>query len=165
MEVKRGFSQNPKEISWRRKAPYGPWAQEPDWAVWEHDNGYQCFTRRNSGGAWCGYVVVDPRHPINITLESQYGKQDLTSCNPVYLEVHGGVTWHASMNFDEVGIRALVVGFDCAHSGDKVPLTGSFSGLPDVYRDLDYAIEQTNHLADQINEYAPLWQLVEAGKQ
>ena len=46
--------------AWKR----GQWDAEPlDKAVWVH-NGYDCMIKRNSYGAWCGYVAVKQGHKL-----------------------------------------------------------------------------------------------------
>src|SRR5690606_2867991 len=43
----------------------GPWSNEPDLVWWIcEETGYACVTRRNSFGAWCGFVGVEFNHPL-----------------------------------------------------------------------------------------------------
>lgn len=75
----------------------GPWQSEPDKIVWRDEaTGLTSMIRRaGSLGHLCGYVAVEPSHPL-------HGKQDsITQENPdgsttyLYLElqVHGGITF------------------------------------------------------------------------
>jgi hypothetical protein len=108
---------------------------EGDYFEWI--NTLNCFIRRNSMGAWCGYTIIPKSFPLDFEQE-------------INLDCHGGITYQ-SINID----GDLVVGFDCAHSGDLVPKLGvplfkmdtiDFS----IYRDKQYVIDEVNHMVEQI---------------
>src|SRR4051794_33398699 len=45
--------------------PRGPWTEEPDKKQWrDAETGFACLVVRNPGGALCGYVGVEPSHPL-----------------------------------------------------------------------------------------------------
>lgn len=138
---------------WREEAGPGPWSSEPDWAVWEDPSGLTCAVQRNGYGTWCGYVWVDT-HPLR--------GGSLDKGDPVWLDCHGGVTWHGRMTIPEAGLDGIAVGFDCNHSSDMAPKYaqeewGRFRG---TYRTMDYAVNETRSLADQIAAFDPLQQLI-----
>lgn len=74
---------------------------------------YKYTIRLNFVGCFCGYVAVDPSHPL-------HGK----TCDELQgLNVHGGVTYSDSMNVnDDADPQALdtawCIGFDTAHGCD-----------------------------------------------
>ena len=138
----------------------GPWDDEPDRAEWRDEaTGRPCLAVRNSMGAWCGYVAVDPGHPL-----CDGGRDDLD------LDVHGGVTYAGKCN-DHVchtplpGEPADVtwIGFDCGHCGDLMPLMRMRERELDAklgrrlaspygkeYRTLDYVRTECAKLAAQV---------------
>lgn len=131
-----------------KKFPGGPWAHGPDREEFKHA-GLPCLLLRNKFGAWCGYVAVRAAHPY-------YGR-DTSGEGVTDLEVHGGVTFAGHCRGEichqpEPGEPDDVwwLGFDCAHAGDVLP------GLPintfsdAVYRDINYAREETKQLAEQL---------------
>src|ERR1700735_970898 len=62
----------------------GPWQNEPDFEVWlDKDTNYFCLARRNTLGAWCGYVILDKDHPC-------YNIEGLDGFSKI--DVHWGVT-------------------------------------------------------------------------
>lgn len=63
----------------------GPWDGEPDKVSWtDPATGRPCLAVRNPVGAWCGYVAVDPGHPLH---GQDYDVPDVV--------VHGGLTYAA----------------------------------------------------------------------
>jgi hypothetical protein len=140
--------------------PSGPWDDEGfDWGVWvDQESGLQCVVRRGGAGAWCGYVIVPREHPINKRVEAFGQVQNLTSGNPVWLDVHGGVTFHGSFELEARGLTGIAVGFDCAHFGDLVPRYADQD--TGEYRTAQFAIDEVHLLARQIAEYNRLEQLV-----
>jgi hypothetical protein len=102
---------------------------EGDYFEWI--NTLNCFIRRNSMGAWCGYTIIPKSFPLDFEQE-------------INLNCHGGITYQ-SINTD----GNLVVGFDCAHHGDLIPKLGvnfDFS----IYRDKQYVIDEVNNMVEQI---------------
>lgn len=135
----------------------GPWDDEPDKVSWtDPATGRPCLIHRGPSGALCGYVAVDPGHPLH---GAGYDDADGTG-----VEVHGGLTYadrcqdtdsEASgiCHVPEPGAPEDVwwFGFDCAHAGDLAPRYADedlqFSGRPDVYRTVDYVVGEVERLA------------------
>lgn len=124
---------------WRDKI-HGEWDGEANKYCFIH-NGMPCVVHRARQGHLCGYVGI----PVPWEMELDSGD----------LDVHGGVTW------DDVYDGYRWVGFDCAHAYDLVPeyemvseieaLERLRAHLPKTeYRNIDYVIQQTRKLADQI---------------
>ncbi len=137
----------------------GPWQQELDRLEWRH-NGMPCqMVRHNTLGHWCGYVGVPFGHPW-------YGKH--YSDDAINVRVHGGLTYAEKGNV-HVGSIAQPgnpehfwwFGFDCAHSGDVSPgmnywLAETWAWDSSIYRTLAYVQNETNELAEQLQEVACL---------
>lgn len=144
----------------------GPWADEPDKAVWVHPNGLDCMIHRGPSGALCGYVGVPEDHPL-------FG----TSYDEVGVDVHGGLTYSNKCQEGEdpaFGIchvpqpgrpdNVWWFGFDCAHCDDFTPRTDAllrkhgadidlFPGK-EHYRTFAYVEAEVNRLAEQIRAFA-----------
>ncbi len=111
---------------------------EGDYYEWT--NTLKCFIQRNHMNAWCGYTIIPKSFPIDFEQE-------------ININCHGGVTYQS---VDENG--DLIVGFDCAHSGDLVPklleLQDNFHYLlmneNSFYRDKQYVIDEVNSMVEQI---------------
>jgi hypothetical protein len=137
--------------------PPGPWHDEPSKVQWpDPETGLACMIKRGPMGVWCGYVGIDPTHPL-------YGK----SYDPIEstIDVHGGLTYAAACDGDEENGICHVpgpgepeplwwFGFDCGHAFDIAPrLLGIDHALfPDtrVYRDQAFVTDETTKLAAQI---------------
>lgn len=93
--------------------------------------GIDCEIKRNNIYCWCGYLLI----------ESDF-KDDIN------VSVHGGIT------FDDTKDGIRKIGFDCAHSGDRVPFYDIFDlhYSSNVYRDKEYVISEVKQMADQILE-------------
>ena len=167
MNMITGTEREPGDY-WRDTAVRGEWETEPhDWGSWVDDEtGLVCLIRRNHSGAWCGYVIVPPGHPIfaqSPASDDDAYHDDLTTGCPVWLDVHGGVTFDGHLRCDPAGVRGHAVGFDCAHSRDVVPRYAGdryFGGSSGEYRTTGFAVEQVTALAKQIAEYQPIAQLI-----
>ena len=120
-------------------------------AIYEHDvyamkiAGFFCMIRRNHSGAFCGYIAI----PQSKGFEAlDLGRlQNALSC-------HGGITYADSDSpvGDELNCGYAVsmwLGFDCAHSGDQVPISGMV-GSSGTYRNVTYVIQQLHDLVVQI---------------
>lgn len=156
MSVKTGtYTARPVE---RNEWKSGPWDLEPfDWAAWEdEETGFVCALKRNHSGTWCGYVVLPFDHPIRRYKDGDMG--DLQSGNPVWLDVHGGVTFDGPFRLEEADIAGVAVGFDCNHWQDLCPRYTAMS--EGEYRTADYAMGEVRSLARQIADFLPLEQLV-----
>jgi len=126
-----------------------PWENEPDFEEWVHKGtGYRCRVMRNESTlSLCGYVAV----PIGNKLRGM-SYQD---AKEVGVHGHGGLTFGDKMD------RRKWFGFDCAHSGDLVPMfhiRQILSGYPTdiaqltkgVYRTFDWVKQETEKLAYSI---------------
>lgn len=133
-----------------RKWPKGPWDDEPNEEMFEHD-GFQCVILRNGMGALCGYVVVPASHPIY-----QDTWQNLTS-----LDVHGGITFSetgkyfnkhvASFGIENIIVdnNSWVIGFDTCHWNDYIPGIPS-SASPKYYKTFEYVKNEIINLVKQL---------------
>lgn len=133
-----------------------PWELEPNSACWvDTQTLTQCTARRGPSGHWCGYVGVPKGHPA---FGADYGDIDVS--------VHGGLTFAGTMDADPEGLWWL--GFDCAHLGDLVPghLRYGEPGVDEVYRDLDYVIQECAELAGQLSRPIRIrrWRLEEPAR-
>ncbi len=89
----------------------------------------------------CGYVELPKEHKL-------YGS--FSEENFYNIEVHGGVTYTGKREFKQQNyIADYVVGFDCGHDGDLSP---SIKLYEEVYRNIEYVINECNNLAKQLKE-------------
>jgi hypothetical protein len=101
---------------------------------WDPTGTLLCHISRNSQGSWCGYVTI----PKCFSIDYKDDYLDL-SC-------HGGITYQSPNDDGD-----MVIGFDCAHSGDLTPfLKFTFDIDGGVYRDRAYVTNEVNFLADQV---------------
>lgn len=122
----------------------GEWDHEPDKEQFYYRE-VPCLIVRNSLGALCGYAGVYPGHP--------WFKVDY---DEICVEVHGGLTYSDKCagvichvpKPDEPPVWWL--GFDTAHSGDRIPGLKEYDG--DWYKNIDYVRAECRNLADQIIE-------------
>jgi hypothetical protein len=82
----------------------GEWVDEPDRVEFGY-KGVWCQIGRSQSGALCGYIFISQDHPWAIENECE-----------IPCDVHGGCTY--SQTYGAI----WKVGFDCAHSGDLIPL-------------------------------------------
>lgn len=149
----------------------GPWRDEPDKVSWtDPATGRPCLIHRGPGGALCGYVAVDPGHPL-------HGIGFTDDAMPV-LDVHCGVSYSEGCQDspdESSGICHVPApgapdnvwwfGFHCASFRDVEPSTAAFLAevlgsnplrqrLSDgqTYRDVAYVIGQCERLARQLTE-------------
>ena len=134
----------------------GPWQSEPDKKQWrDPETGLACLVVRGPSGALCGYVGVEPGHPLH---GKDYDGADM--------EVHGGLTFADSCGHGDDPSEGIChipgagepddvwwFGFDCGHYGDLSP---AYAALPSpflrggVYRDLAYVESEVQSLARQL---------------
>ena len=127
-----------------------PWENEPDFEEWiDKKTGYRCRVKRNESTlSLCGYVAV----PIGNKVRGMtYDEAGLAG-----VHAHGGLTFGDKMD----GHKWF--GFDCAHSGDLVPMMymryvvreggeNTHIYTPDeTYRTFDWVKKETAKLADSI---------------
>jgi hypothetical protein len=138
--------------------------------TWQSKVGLTCHAVRETPLAhWRGYVTIPQGHifygkdyndcikPNRCHEPSAYHYCEHTA--EYMLSVHGGITFAGNpgpnwipaptipTNEDPVDPNEWWLGFDCAHAGDDYPSSAFHEG---VYRDLNYVIEQCEHLAEQL---------------
>lgn len=143
--------------------PEGLWDGEPDKVQWQdEETGMPCLAVRHpTSGHWCGYVGVEPGHPL-------HGK-DYEEPN---VDVHGGLTFADACRpteTEETGVchvpgkgepdHVWWFGVDCAHCDDYSPLDRKWAnerGYPftiwpeSSYKTLDFVKAQCAALALQL---------------
>lgn len=140
----------------------GPWDDEPDKVSWtDEETDLPCLLVRNQMGAWCGYVAVEPGHPL-------HGTDGYT----VDLRCHGGITFSdfCQKRGPEEGRICHIptpgrsgnvywFGFDAAHAFDLVPSMvrlwgelGYTSREHLSYRSASYMRAECESLARQLKE-------------
>lgn len=151
----------------------GPWTDEPDKISWTDEaTGRPCLIVRGPVGALCGYVAVDPGHPLHgadysppFDLENDRNAMDRWEAEHGEIEVHGGLTYAAGCAHSDDEAEGIChvpepgqpddvwwFGFDCSHYRDLSPgiaLHGpAFAG--DIYRSVGYVVGQVKSLARQL---------------
>jgi hypothetical protein len=145
----------------------GPWREEPDRVEWRA-HGRLTLMARNSYGAWCGYVGVEPDHPWRVQ-----------NYNDIGANVHGGVTFGAASggmigHSAEPAGGVWWIGFDCVHFMDYAPAMAALlrhlrttsplaaqrpedfrQRMFDTYRHLEGVRRETERLALQAAEVIP----------
>lgn len=116
------------------------------WSVYK---GFECVvSKHDTMGHYCGYVGIPKGHP-------DWGK----GYDEVDIVVHGGLTFSeqgdGSKNFPNK--EKWYFGFDCAHVGDFIPMTGYriALGLFDINShkwSLKEIVEETENMAKQFSE-------------
>lgn len=144
--------------------PSGPWDSEPDKVQWKDEKtGMPCLAvRHGTSGHWCGYVGVNPDHPL---YEKDYGAPSV--------DVHWGLTFADSCQKSEsesVGVchvpepgepdHVWWFGFDCAHCEDFSPRDKKYEkergwSTYGTYKTLRFVQNQCAHLASQLAQDAP----------
>lgn len=115
--------------------PVGPWQSEPD-TVYFCYAGYSCYILRIAKmGHLCGYVALPAEEFELIDIDS--------------IQVHGGIT-AAGDGSDYTLTAARVIGFDCAHSGDHIPILGMPQSKNTVYRTIEFVTQELHSLVKQI---------------
>jgi hypothetical protein len=126
-----------------------PWESEPDSLDFEAD-GLPCAMRRGLHGIWCGYVGIDPEHPLfglptnhplklppawfanrrglegtgpmDVLMHVLHGKPLDEACEiSLAFQVHGGVNYAHDHAPDHEPDGRWWFGFDCGHAGDYLP--------------------------------------------
>lgn len=134
----------------------GPWVNEPDAQECVVED-MICALQRNPSGAWCGYVAVDRVSRLFGVPYDAFSEQGI--------DVHGGLTFSGHRNAITIAGKTWApnelwwFGFDCAHAGDFVPAFAELVGhIPngfgayDVYRDINYAAQESFKLARQLRD-------------
>jgi hypothetical protein len=130
---------------------HGPWLTEPDRIEWRSEHGFVCLMHRNTMGAWCGYVGVEPGHPW-------HGQR----FDEIAAGVHGGLTYAAGCaghicHVPEPGEPEHLywLGFDAGHAFDLTPGMSVISERFSLffhdaeYRDEAYVRAEVEKLAQQ----------------
>lgn len=148
----------------------GPWADEPDKAVWvDEATDLDCMIVRGPHGGLCGYVGVPEGHPwyrvgFADCVAECGGEREWTFCDHTpesRVEVHGGLTFSALCSPSDEGPERGIChigdgrpevwwfGFDCAHAWDLTPRLGGYTDDL-VYRDFAYVQGEIALLAAQL---------------
>lgn len=138
-----------KDLIDKSSWPRGEWDNEPDNLGWvDEETGLYCKIKRNMKlGNLCGYVTVPN---LNGICDDDY-------CDHLDIQVHGGITF--SMKKD----GGHVFGFDCAHSGDLLPVVkmnyimleriwGKDFRSNDTYKNIEYVKHECKELAKQLKD-------------
>lgn len=124
------------------------WDNEPDKVEFIHC-GLRCTILRAPMLNLNGYVELPES-------SSAWGKD---FCWDETFEVYGGVTYHGRLDqIGQEGDTYMVVGFDTAHAWDLSP---RYPKEGDVYRNLEYVINQTKSLAEQVAGTCPTKEMME----
>lgn len=153
----------------------GPWDTEPDKVPWvDPGTGLDCLIVRNRSGALCGYVGVPPTHPwygaaygYGHSIGPRVDEQCDGYCghNPDhFVDVHGGLTYSGRCQSSDNPASGIChvpapgrpenvwwFGFDCMHSGDRMPLMPSWG---DRYWTVPMVRSEVQSLARQIAKFA-----------
>jgi hypothetical protein len=143
---------------------YGEWVEEPDEASF-FSEGFLCAIFRNRMGALCGYIrIPEDHHWRGVSLV------DFCTGKVEGPDIHGCITY--AEQYED----GYWIGFDCAHTGDIVPLVeASYKERPETrgrlanfqkkeedlifqilrdlpersYKNMNFVIEQCKSLARQ----------------
>ena len=145
---------------------HGPWVAELDKTVWEDEaTGLDCMVRRcKDGGYLCGYVAVEPGHPL-------FGFHHDAIPSALGIGAHRGIV---ESGLCDAGEESTVMchipgdgrpedvwwfGFKCDEPGDYLPnRTGTNrSNMGDeVYRTVEYVQAECEYLAKQLAALSPI---------
>lgn len=112
-----------------------------------------CVLLVNDGSHHCGYVEV-PAAIENRRFDG-YGDDD------VYIAAHGGITYQGIPDWSN---GKTVIGFDCAHAGDRMKcpeklkgtvMEHSFLYTDGVWRDEQYCADECEAIAEQLINLVP----------
>lgn len=107
--------------------------------LWEHA-GLSCALRHGAFGAPCGYVLLEPGHPLH-----GLGLAELMEVDGLPVP-HGGITYAGWFDrISDVELHVWAVGFDMAHYGDFSP----FDAFLCVRTD-EECVAETEWLADEL---------------
>ena len=109
--------------------------------------GFRCLIKRHKRlGHLCGYIELPKHHNL-------YGRDygEIEETYDYELPAHGGLTFSGKL-IDEDG---YLIGFDCAHAGDYIPLDplSSQLNLGETYRTMRYVEDILKEMVDFITEY------------
>ena len=156
------------ERKFNKRKHEGAWNDEPDMVRFEH-KGMKCVVLRHAwSGHLCGYVrlrrgsrlyrevgkVMAKREKVEGWKRRMRGAgYDHERLSGV--RVHGGLTFCGRL--DKNGAKGLWLGFDCAHAWDIVPrykgmMEKTGGGGGGKYRDMEYVVDQTKLMAEQVKE-------------
>lgn len=145
------YKQVVDKTSWSR----GEWDREPDKCQFLTEAGLPGLIVRVPSGALCGYVGLAEGHKL-------HGM----SYDDVDVSVHGGLTFSNSCQADADETTGIChkpsegepehvwwFGFDCAHSGDKLPgYQSKFFSANGRYRNWAYVKNEVESLAKQLKD-------------
>lgn len=166
-----------------RERGRGPWDDEPETFDFTDDvTGYPIALRRNTWGAWCGYIGVPNDHALfgkgydteipgaeidDATKIDQVGVITVfchagLGGNPrvdILVRCHGGLTYADKGWWPDETRAAWWFGFDCSHSDDLCPakdMQHSFG--PGIYRDIEYVKECCRTAAADLSRFKSIVQ-------
>lgn len=142
----------------------GPWKELPHFFRFEY-KGYRCYASKGPLFTWCGYVILPKKHKL---YEKGYDDIKVRAKGILglfkkrkYIDVHGGLTY--ADYEDKENKEGWTIGFDCAHSGDKVPRPKCLEDfykehdkkfgkwfLDETYKDKNYVEQEIKNLVDQL---------------
>lgn len=108
--------------------------------------GFRCLIKRHAQlGHLCGYIEIPDNHILH--------NMDYDEIEKMYdyaLPSHGGLTFSGR----SVGAEGYLIGFDCAHAGDYIPLgpLSSQLSLGETYRTMGYVETVLKEMIDFITE-------------
>ena len=122
--------------------PRGEWTIEPDRKEWiDPITGFECEAKRQSHGAWSGYVTIPAStfRPFPLSMHARV-REELQN-----IDCHGGVTYSSV----EVDNEAATIGFDCSHSYDYIPNSRHLLNSDTTYRNLAYVEAECTKICHQ----------------
>ena len=116
-------------------------ATEPDYALFYKEDMIYIIKRILKYGYLCGYIALDPTHPLYADDYHDY-------------DVHGGISLEGkdrkyTPEFPGISSNIRLLGFDCAHFDDFY--YGAYQHChASTYKDFQYVLKELDSLAEQI---------------
>ena len=110
-------------------------------------HGFRCLIKRHAQlGHLCGYIEIPDNH---ILYNMDY--DEIEKMYDYELPSHDGLTFSGRL----VGEEGYLIGFDCAHAWDYIPLDplSSQLNLGETYRTMVYVETVLKEMVDFITEY------------
>lgn len=131
----------------------GPWENEPDHVEWyDETTGMACMINRGPIGALCGYVGVEPDHPLHGVGTDDERLWPIFSHHDINYAAacqEGGEICHVPAEGRSHDVWWF--GFDCGHAMDMIPQFANDPVLKSlangVYRDVGYVTAVVTRMA------------------
>lgn len=131
--------------------PDGPWKNEIDTQFWKHKSGFYCLIHRHPWmGHLCGYIGSKRRRDV-------WKRNKVGRCDE--LVIHGGITFGpGDLNIlPKIMDNIWWIGFDCAHNGDIMPYSVTYSvnrkyTEHDAYKNISFVKKQIYGLIRQLKK-------------